>query len=93
MLYSSYGSGYELSRAVVYAGCGGMNVALTSVNFLSTLARRIHRRPERFGVEKRMEILNRRADANRRTKAEIRDRAVFMGKYRRQKCNWKWMAG
>jgi hypothetical protein len=90
---SSYSGGYEPSRAVVYAGCGGMNGALLSSDFLSILARRIHCRPERSGVERCMMILNQRADVNWRAKVRIRDRAAFMGNYRRQRCNWKWIAG
>jgi hypothetical protein len=76
-----------MSRAVVYAGCGRMHVALLSSDFLSTLAPWIHCRPERSEVERYMVILNERADANRHKKMKIRDRTVFMGIYQRQRCN------
>ena len=74
-------------RAVIYAGCDRMHVALLSSDFLSILAPRIHCWPEPSEVERYMAILNERADANRHKKMEIRDRAVFMGNYQRQRCN------
>ena len=93
VLSSSYDGGYEPSRAVVYASCVAMHVALLSSDFLSTPTRRIHCRPEPSEVERCMKILNQRADTNWHAKVRIRDRATFMGNYQRQRCNWKWIAG
>jgi hypothetical protein len=87
MLSNSYGGGYEPTRAVVYVGCVGMNIALLSIDFFDIKNGWKHCRPERSGVERCMMILNQRADTNEHAKVRIRDRAAFMGKVRRQRCN------
>jgi hypothetical protein len=63
-----------------------MNVALLSIDFFNTKNRWKHCQPEQSGIERCMTILNQRADANGHAKVRVRDRVVFMGKVRRQKC-------